>query len=237
MLSFCRNNNLTIDFYNQKNIFLYSLMHPNPLSLVITSGLVSRSPFPWYPSTVNRTSYLKAHLNTPFSMDTFERLPICRRQILHPGLCSLGPYSGTLASLSSPISQHSSNLTWLTGNTAQSIQFHRYIPLPRKAPPFILYSLSWVPFSLTLSPPFGTKHSSSMLSKSTFPWHEKLLHTRTVWLGHLCISSPRTCITHSRHAVNNCWTERENCRCWIFSLGAVFCTILNICLGETKIAA
>lgn len=135
-------------FVTIKNILLYSIMHPNPLSLVLTSnnfriGLPISISLISFTTLSKEQAIYKAHLNTPFSMDTFERFPICHRQVLQPGPCSLAPYSGSLASLSSPISQHSFHLTRLTGNTAQSIQFHRYIPLPRKSPTIrlILYFL------------------------------------------------------------------------------------------------
>lgn len=141
MLSFCRNSNETIDFCGHEKYF--SLLSyasqlpqpgsiPHPLSVInfraglpISTSLISTH------HTVIRASYLKAHLNIPFSMDTFERFHTSYRHVpgprpwalftapllRNPGL-SLQPHFPAL--LASYL-----HLTWLNRNTAQSIQFHR----------------------------------------------------------------------------------------------------------------
>lgn len=130
--------------------------------------------------TVIRASCLKAHLNIPFSMDTFKRFPTSYRQVPGPGPCSLHPYSGTLASLSSRISQHSLHPTWLSRNTAQSIQFCRYVLCPEcpDHPSYTLFhvAISWIFSSLTLSLPFGTNTPPLRSRSPPCPWDRKLLH-------------------------------------------------------------
>lgn len=240
MLSFCKNNNETIDFCDHKKYF--SLLSyasqlpqpgsiPHPLSLV-TSELVSLSPFLWYPfSTLSTEQAIYKHIWIPQPQWT----PLKGPPPAAGRSSTLGPVHWALTQEPWPLSPAPFPSTPCILHCSLETLLNQYnftgtFLCPESSPPSVLYLFPGYFFPNT-SPPFGTKHSSVLCFRS--PPSAGMRNACTQGLcGWVTFAFPAP--AHAWHIVVMQQTTAELKESWaadteLLSHSAAFCTILNIC--------